>query len=76
MPTPSKPRAFFLHFNKPASRSAGRACWSVHQSGVCHIVHDFVLRATVRPHYRKTQPVCVLKGRGVVTVDGDTATIS
>ena len=70
-----KARAFFLHFNKPASRKAEEARWSIHQAGVCHIVRHFVCEATTQPHYRKTQPVCVLRGRGIVEVSGDTAVI-
>jgi len=71
-----KPKAFFLHFNKPASRKASEARWSIHQAGVCHVVKDFTLSAKVKPRYRKRQPICVLAGRGVISVVGDTAVIS
>lgn len=71
-----KPKAFFLHFNKPASRKASEARWSIHQSGVCHIVKDFTLSTTVRPRYRKRQPICVLAGRGVIRIEGDSAIIT
>lgn len=69
----AKPRAFFFHFNKPASRKVKEARWSVHQSGVCHIVRDVTFRGVkVKTHYRSKQPICVLKGRGVVrVVDGN-----
>lgn len=69
-------RVFFFHYNKPASRAAGEARLSVHQSGRCHIVQAIDCRVPVQSRNRRTQPRCVLAGRGSVTVVDGTALIT
>lgn len=71
MAGPTKPLAFFIHFNKPASRKAHEARWSVHQNGRCLIVKDVSILVPVHTKYRKTQPICVLKGIGYVGLSYD-----
>lgn len=68
-------RAFFVHFNKPKSQQMRTAMWSVHIAGVCHMVKNFTLNAPVTTHYRSKQPICVLRGKGRVRIEGDRAII-
>ena len=57
-----KPRAFFFHYNKPASMQAGRAQISVHYNNACHIVDNIVCNVTVRGRIKKTQPRFLMVG--------------
>lgn len=67
--------SFFIHYNKPASLAAGKNILTIHYRGICHQVEDFVCSAVIRPRSRKTQPRCVLAGKGTVTVTGKFARI-
>jgi len=58
-----KPRAYFLHYNKPATAQAGEPRISVHVAGVCHIVTNVVCNTPTSGRIRKTQPRWVLVGR-------------
>ena len=61
-----KPRAFWLHYNKPASASEGRNVLTVHYAGKCELVTDVVCGVLIQTRHRKQQPRCVLAGKGVV----------
>ncbi len=64
----SRPRVFWFHYNKPASRKAGRNILTVHFADQCHLVHDVVLNSmNLRSATRSAQPRCIL--RGVVAPD-------
>lgn len=63
-----KPRAFWLHYNKPESARRGRNVLTIHQSGVCHLVEDIDCRVPIKTRTRKQQPRCVLAGRGVLNI--------
>jgi len=69
-------RVFFFHYNKPASRAAGETRLSVHQAGQCHIVKWVDCHVRLRSRNRKTQPHCVMAGRGQVSIVADTAVIT
>lgn len=57
-------RAFFFHFNKPASRRAKKPQWSVHFMDTCHIVDNVVFNnLVIKTRTRKTQPIGVLAGK-------------
>lgn len=58
-----KPRAYFLHYNKPATAQTGAPRISVHVAGVCHIVTNVVCNTPTSGRIRKTQPRWVLAGR-------------
>lgn len=63
-PAPSvKTRAFFFHYNKPASKAAGAPRLSVHYLGACNIVSAVECRVPVSSRNRKTQPRCVMAGK-------------
>lgn len=53
---------FFFHFNKPASRSAGKPIISVHYQKKCTLVENVVCNVKTRGKIRKTQPVFVITG--------------
>jgi len=55
-------KAFFFHFNKPASQSAGRCKISVHYNKTCHIVDNVVCGVPTYGHISKRQPRFVMKG--------------
>ena len=58
-----KPRAYFLHYNKPATTHAGAPRISVHVAGVCHIVTNVVCDTPTSGRIRNTQPRWVLTGK-------------
>jgi hypothetical protein len=58
-----KPRAFFLHMNKPASQKAGRPVISLHFRGKCHLVDNIVCNVPTSGRTRKTQPLFVMAGK-------------
>lgn len=58
-----RPRAFFFHFNKPASIKAGKVQVSVHWDGACHIVDNVVCNVPTQGRIRKTQPRFVMVGK-------------
>ena len=57
-----KKYSFFFHYNKPASKAAGRNKLTVHWRGKCHLVDAIHCRAEIQSVDRVTQPHCVLKG--------------
>lgn len=68
--------AFFFHYNKPASGSAGRPMMTVHERGVCHSVHSVVCSVPCRSRARSRQPRLVMSGRGDVRVRDGVAYIT
>lgn len=69
-------RAFFFHYNKPASRAAGKPVLTLHFAGKCHLVSSVFCFCPVSTHVRKKQPHCVVRGRGVVEIKQGRAVIS
>lgn len=53
---------FWYHYNKPASRKAGRNKLTVHYGGLCHIVDGIDINVRTYSRDRKTQPRCVIAG--------------
>jgi hypothetical protein len=72
----SKPRAFWYHYNKPASAKAGRPMFTVHQSGVCHVVHGVQCHVPTRTRIRSSQPRAVVGGVGRLRIEDGLATVS
>ncbi len=58
-----KPKTFFFHYNKPASRVAKKPLMSVHFDKKCYIVDHISCRIGVDTLHRKKQPYCVMKGK-------------
>lgn len=56
-------RAFWFHYNKPASQQAGKPQITVHYKGVCHIVDNVECGVKVTGRIRKTQPRWVMVGK-------------
>jgi len=71
-----KASAFFYHYNKPASRAAGCNVLSVHWRKQCFLVNSLECHVSARTADRKQQPRCVLRGRGVVRIEGTHAIIT
>lgn len=72
----NKPRAFFFHYNKPMSKAKGRNVLTVHHQKQCLLVEDIDCKVPIKTKSRKTQPHCVMCGRGVVRVINGVATIT
>ena len=72
----TKQYSFFWHYNKPASRAAGRNILSVHYRQKCHLVYDVECNVPLKTKTRKTQPHCVLVGKGVLRVVDNVAIIN
>jgi len=56
-------RSFWFHFNKPASRAAGKPQWTVHYKDQCLIVDDIECHVLVKSRTRKRQPFAVICGK-------------
>lgn len=53
---------FFLHYNKPASKSLKRPVWSVHFRNKCHIVDGINCSEKTESKINKRQPYVVMQG--------------
>lgn len=53
---------FFFHYNKPASKQAGRVRWSIHWRGTCYIVDHIVCFEPTESKVNKRQPYAVMQG--------------
>lgn len=56
-------RAFWFHYNKPASRAAGRPKITLHWRGRCYLVDNITCMTKCHGRIRKTQPRWVIGGR-------------
>lgn len=63
-----RPRAFWFHYNKPASSKAGAPRLTLHYKGVCHIVSNVSCNVPSRGRLRKAQPRFVMCGFGIVRI--------
>ena len=71
-----KKRAFFFHYNKPASLAAGANRLTVHWQGICHLVHGIKCNVPIETRNRAQQPRCVMAGKATkITFVDDIATI-
>jgi hypothetical protein len=71
-----KARAFFFHFNKPASMAAKKVVISVHWKGKCLLCDNIQIEVPTRGRLRKTQPRFVVVGKGVVRLTDGVAIIT
>ena len=68
-------KVFFYHYNKQASRKAGKPQITVHYNKTCHIVDNITCNVPTWGHIRKEQPHFVVKGKGIVTFKENIATV-
>lgn len=71
-----KSKSFWFHYNKQQSKQLNRNILTIHWEGKCHFVESIDCRVPVKTRSRKTQPRCVLAGRGVVVITDKQAVIS
>lgn len=71
-----KPRAFWFHYNKPASKAAGKGLMTIHSCGACHLVEDIDCYVPIYTRHRKTQPRLVLYGKGKIEIIDNRAIIT
>jgi len=69
-------KAFWFHYNKPASQAAGCPILTVHYEGACHLVESIRCSAPIETRIRKMQPRCVMAGKGTVRIEGREAIIT
>lgn len=62
-------RAFWFHYNKPASARAGSPRLTVHYKGQCHVVRGVECMVPVHSRLRKSQPHVVMAGVGRLEVE-------
>lgn len=68
--------AFWFHYNKPASAKAGCPMLTVHMMGQCVLVKGIQCSVPIETRIRKTQPRCVMAGRGSVKILNEIAVIT
>lgn len=56
-------KSFWFHYNKPASRKAGKPQITVHYNSTCHIVNNVVCNVKTVGRLRNTQPHWVIAGK-------------
>jgi hypothetical protein len=54
---------FWFHYNKPASRAAGKPQVSIHYRGSCYVVDNIECDVPIWGHINKRQPYFVMKGK-------------
>lgn len=67
---------FWYHYHKPESLRQRRNVLSVHWRKQCFIVYAIDCHVRSYSVDRKTQPRCIMRGRGVVRVVDGTAVIT
>ena len=55
-------RRFWYHYNKPASKEAGKTVLTVHYDGACMAVDKISCKVPTETHARQRQPYCVVRG--------------
>lgn len=66
MSSKNKKYTFFYHYNKPASRAAGKNKLTIHWRGKCILVDKIFCFVESRTVDRKSQPHCVIKGQAEI----------
>ena len=70
-----RPKTFWFHYNKPASKKQGRNVLTVHWNGQCHLVNSLNCNVPVETSNRKQQPRCVIKGKATDIAFGQSGSI-
>lgn len=61
-------RSFFFHYNKPMSKKLGKTQLTVHYNKQCHLVDGIVLNVPTYSRNRKSQPHCIICGKGELEI--------
>lgn len=56
-------RAFYFHYNKPASQRAGKVQLSLHYKGVCYLVDNISCYVSTAGRVRSSSPRFVMSGK-------------
>ena len=64
----NKSRAFWFHYNKPESRKRKKPILTIHYDKQCIFVENVVCTVPLKTRIRKSQPHCVLAGKGCVII--------
>lgn len=56
-------KIFYFHYNKPASKKAGKPQISIHYKKTCYIVDNVDCRVPTIGKINKRQPFFVMKGK-------------
>jgi hypothetical protein len=73
----AKPRAFFFHYNKPASQAAGGVRFTVHVNGQCLLAARVECQVPISTRVNSNQPHAVVAGKAhCFTLQNGVATIS
>lgn len=62
-PSKASLAVFWFHYNKPASKKAGRPKLTIHFRGKCQIVDEIICSRPTYTEERSQQPRCVVKGK-------------
>lgn len=68
-------KAFWFHYNKPMSAKAGHPILTIHYSGACHFVTEIDCEVPIKTRIRKSQPRCVIAGKGIIEIKDGKAVI-
>lgn len=56
-------KSFWFHYNKPASRKAGKPKLTVHFNKTCYIVDSIAIKCPTESKIRESQPHVVIAGK-------------
>lgn len=68
-------KAFWFHYNKPASAKSGKPQITLHWNGACNILDNIICKVPTSGRIRKKQPRWVIAGKGNVTIKDGVAEI-
>lgn len=69
-------KAFWFHYNKPASKAAGHPVLTLHYEGACHLVRSVTCEVPTHTRERQRQPHVVVAGVGYAHFSGDHVVIT
>ena len=70
-------KVFWYHYNKPASKKAGKPQITIHYNDQCIIVDNLICKVETYGHIRKAQPFFVVKGKcKEIKIENKIATIT
>lgn len=70
-----KKYSFYFHYNKPLSRKHNKNILTLHYGGACHFVTDIECNVPTKIRHRRTQPKCVIAGKGIIEIKNGKARI-
>lgn len=61
-----KKYSFWFHYNKPLSKKTNKNVLTVHYRGQCYFVNEIECNVPIVTKSRKSQPRCVMCGKGIL----------